>query len=273
MYLVSQSCSARSSASPRNSTIGACVCVLTRPGMTTWPDASIVSRPRNWRRMLSALSTATMSVAVNRHGARGDHPVATIDGDDDAVGDDERHLPRCLRRRDHGAPRAPDRATANLFICRNLCPCGADPRTLAARAPFAPSHLTLRSASAGAPRQPSACPRRVDGTPRRANPAARVPPRREPHFGAAGSRSVEGCPVAPAHGRNAARAGGGRRRLRRRRGRAGAARAVSGCSMRFSSCCRPLASATSACSVTKRRRSRRSATQASTRSRRQLRAR
>ena len=43
MYFCSQSISARSSASPRYSTIGACVCVLISPGRTIWSRASIVS--------------------------------------------------------------------------------------------------------------------------------------------------------------------------------------------------------------------------------------
>ena len=43
MYFVSQSIKARSSASPRYITIGACEWVLISPGSTSWSRASIVS--------------------------------------------------------------------------------------------------------------------------------------------------------------------------------------------------------------------------------------
>ncbi len=43
MYFVSQSINARSSARPRYSTIGACVCVLMRPGRMTWPRTLMLS--------------------------------------------------------------------------------------------------------------------------------------------------------------------------------------------------------------------------------------
>ena len=45
MYFCSHSISFRSSATPRNSTIGAWPWAFTRPGMTSPPPASIVSRP------------------------------------------------------------------------------------------------------------------------------------------------------------------------------------------------------------------------------------
>ena len=61
MYFCSQSISARSSARPRYITIGACVCVLTRPGSTTCPAASIVSAAANARATSSGVPTATMS--------------------------------------------------------------------------------------------------------------------------------------------------------------------------------------------------------------------
>ena len=68
--LLSQSISTRSSARPRYSTIGACVCVLIRPGSTIWPVASMRSRPRTFRRSPPAVSTATISCVPDRDAAR-----------------------------------------------------------------------------------------------------------------------------------------------------------------------------------------------------------
>src|SRR3954471_2200213 len=61
MYFCSQSISARSSASPRYKTIAAWVWVLMRPGMTTWPAASIVSFAANLAAMAAGVSMPTMS--------------------------------------------------------------------------------------------------------------------------------------------------------------------------------------------------------------------
>src|SRR5258706_10938092 len=65
---------------------------------------------------------------------------------------------------------------------------------LAPFAPFAPlaplaplPPFALGSARAPPHRQPSTCPRRLDGATRRYHPAARVPPRGEPHFGPPGA--------------------------------------------------------------------------------------
>ena len=60
MYCCSQSISARSSARPRYSTIGAWVCVLMSPGSTMRPVASTVARPVKRRAMSAAGPTATM---------------------------------------------------------------------------------------------------------------------------------------------------------------------------------------------------------------------
>ena len=108
MYLFSHSCSARSSASPRSSTIGACVWVLTRPGMITWPAG--VDRLG----AAELLADGVVGVhrddvgAVDRHGAVLDDPARAVHGDDGAVVDDERHLPRRLLG-GHGGAEQPGR--------------------------------------------------------------------------------------------------------------------------------------------------------------------
>ena len=60
MYFVSQSINTRSSAIPRNSTIGMCVWVLIRPGMMTLPSALIVLAEECWRSTSAEVPIATM---------------------------------------------------------------------------------------------------------------------------------------------------------------------------------------------------------------------
>ena len=93
MYFVSHSISARSSASPRNSTIGACVWVLISPGSTTCPAASTVSVPR----ILALNGVGRVDRddvgTVDRNGAVRNHPARPIHRHDRSVDDDERDLP------------------------------------------------------------------------------------------------------------------------------------------------------------------------------------
>ena len=85
MYLCSQSIKARSSAKPRYSTIGACVCVLIKPGRMTRPRASMVSRARNCAAMSCRRSHADDGRSGNGDGARIEHTSRSIHRDDDAV--------------------------------------------------------------------------------------------------------------------------------------------------------------------------------------------
>src|ERR1051325_2452912 len=61
MKWVSQSMRSRSSAMPRKSVFAACVCVLTKPGRTALPRASMVAFPANCLAMSARLPTPTIT--------------------------------------------------------------------------------------------------------------------------------------------------------------------------------------------------------------------
>ena len=86
--------SARSSANPRYRTIGACVWVLIRPGITTWPVASMVSAALNCRATASAVSTATMSRPSIATAPRAQHACGAVHRDDGSAGDDQGDVAR-----------------------------------------------------------------------------------------------------------------------------------------------------------------------------------
>ena len=70
-----------------------------RPGKTIWPDASIVSRPRNCLAIAAAVSTASDVRAVDRDGAVLDDAARGIDRDDGTSGHDQINVPRRILSR------------------------------------------------------------------------------------------------------------------------------------------------------------------------------
>ena len=174
--------------------------------MITWPPASIVSVPRNCLRMASSVSTATMSVpsiatapfSMTRRGA--------VHGDDRAVVDDERHLPRrCWAARTAGQARKRSSETP-------------------ARIPEFYRVGRMRRGRAISPRRPPAGARCAGRAPRRAHAAARLPRRGAPYQPDRRGRGPARSPDRGRHRGDAARPRRRTHRAGRHRHRAGAPR-------------------------------------------------
>src|SRR5687767_1085036 len=206
MYFSSHSESARSSASPRYSTIGACVWVLISPGSTIWPRASSVSRPRN-----RAVTSATGPTATISAPSIATAPFSTIC----RFGFMVTTRPLAMIRE---TEREPD--------CANSTATSAAVTAAAIRRRdfIDASYQPVEYARVAEARRSPAGPRRAGGTPRCAHGAAGVPPRRKPDQRAAGGGSPPGRSGFPRRCHHAARSGGRPRRANGRCRRSGAPR-------------------------------------------------